>query len=159
VLASCGADPAGPGGDACGPPPQTHALSRAFAEHACLHAVHGPFEAVEPPPDGGPPVELRNAHVAYTVPLGPNAPGAAGPGVFYEPKVNAPFAFFLGERRPLSLVDEGGRRVCPVAVHDATACAELARAVFFDLQRKRPYRLEVGPGEAPAVVVVIEEVF
>src|SRR5687767_10166951 len=128
LTASCGGDSSAQGDDACGPPPQAHALSQAFAEHACLHAVHGPFETVAPPPEGEPPVELRNTHVAYTVPLGPRESGTDGPSVIYEPKVNAPFTFFLSEKLPLSLIDAEGRRVCPAAVHDATACAELTRA-------------------------------
>lgn len=159
LLASCGGAADGQSDDACGPPPQAHALSQAFAEHACLHAVHGPFETVELPPEGEPPVELRNTHIAYTVPLEPRASSSDGPPVSYEPKVNAPFAFFLSENLSLSLLDAEGGRVCPTAVHDATACAQLKRAVFFDLKRKQPYRLDVDARGASAVVVVVEEVF
>lgn len=130
-------------------------LDRPFEEHACLHVANGPFETVPAAVAGRAP-ELRNTHVAYTVPLA-QAAGVRAGKVMFKPRVDGPFAFFVDVETPLRLDVDSGKEVCPAAVHPVSACSGLRRVHFYDLRRKVEYELTFGPTAPDKVLVVVED--
>ncbi|WP_394824182.1 hypothetical protein [Pendulispora albinea] len=148
----------GGGGGACPPPSQKYPLTAAYADHACLHVLHGPWEKF--PADADPAstkTELRNTHYAYTVELPSTADGAHAGAVYFEPRSTEGFAFFRTSDTPFTLQTRDGAQICPVASYEVKAsCSELRRVDFFDLTRKSEYPLRLGPTSESSVMVIVE---
>jgi hypothetical protein len=134
-------------------PPET---LDAFLEHACLHAKEGPFVDMDATKG---PVLLTNTHTGYRVRLDESRRGEAE----YVPKVTATFAFFDDGRGDLIVRNKGGTRVCPVLTTRRSACPELGRVAFFELNRKSAVVLSIDhqgePPSAPPALVIVEEWF
>jgi hypothetical protein len=131
----------------------------AVAAEACLHATNGPFRDLPASADLlGTVSSLDRPHTAYRIVLPDTATGGHLGALLYEPRHSALYAFFTDSGAPIELRGpEDG--VLPFTVDtDIGTCPALTRAITAELDAATPYRLIVGPTEAAAALLVVENV-
>jgi hypothetical protein len=110
-------------------------------EHACLHAVEGPFADVAAVPGEEPRVDAFETFHRLT--LQEEVEGHRG--VFsFRPWASGDFVLTLSERVPLTL--RAGEQQVPVLEEgDVSACRQLRHRVGVRLQGDVTYLLQLGP--------------
>jgi hypothetical protein len=141
-----------PASDAPAPEACPLRLSSEMMQHACLHAIVGPFAAVGASVQE-PFADVSTPHTAFEINLPDESTGAS---VSFHPVRSAPHAFFLSEDLPFAIAGtDVGASLAAVHVQGTEACSAFERAYVHDLDVSERYRLDLGPG-AGNVVLVIE---
>jgi Putative metal-binding motif len=125
-------------------PPCT-ALGKPIADHACLHALHGPFAE-------GPSVDQVHTYFRVALPA-----GAAQTEVTYRPARSGDWALFRNPDVPVSVVDPAGQALPARLELAVAACPELPRASVFPLDAGVSYRVVLGPSSTREVGLVFEK--
>jgi hypothetical protein len=120
-------------------------------EHACEHAEVGPFGSLDASREA---VELRNAHMLYTVSLGKTASGYAGE-LRFTPRATGRYGIFMVGDFAL-ILGEGGREVCLRGVAAEGPCEGLSRAQTYDLAGGRSVELAIVDATTSTIALVVE---
>lgn len=128
-------------------------------EHACSHAINGPFRTVNATALSAPPTQNVNApHTAWTVNL-VQVNGNYEGTVSYTPAETGDFALFLGNNIPVKVfngaTEVGIESTCDIS---STECAKLTKGHIVPLTGGTTYRLNFGPvAGVSSVLLIVEE--
>ncbi|QRK04427.1 hypothetical protein JQX13_29715 [Archangium violaceum] len=115
------------------------------AEHACSHAVYGPFQSVTASPLGTVSfVDVSLPHTAYVVTLPAKTNGCGyGGAVMFTAEESGEYAFLLSRVRGLRIFqgDVEITRECRYSI-PSEICSDLRTAIIADLEAGQDYRLE-----------------
>lgn len=131
------------------------------AEHACLHAQHGPFRTVAALPGNGPAdADVSAPHTAFTITLPADGAGLHQGAVSYVPDESGELAFFLAAPVPLTILDPNGQ---PLAIEvdapvDPAECTALTHVRVADVVGGETYTLVFGPSANASALLVVEHV-
>ncbi|WP_152629661.1 hypothetical protein [Haliangium ochraceum] len=128
------------------------------AEHACLHAMHGPFATLSASPPSQPPsADASQPHTAFQVALPALGGGDGYRGVLrYLPRRSGEFAFFTAPGVTVSIADDMGRPTPARLAHDLTVCDELQRVDTIVLDAETSYSLTLASPDRADTVLVVE---
>jgi hypothetical protein len=122
-------------------------------EHSCLHAMHGPFEAVLAADLAAAPPDISRPHTAWRMTL----PATSSGRFAFRPNMEGEYVFYLDRALPLQ-VSSGGVSVMPTFSEPVTSCVGISEARVFPLTRATRYDVSVGPVPGDAATVIIESV-
>ena len=127
-------------------------------EHACLHALYGPFASVTAQAyPGFVYTDVNAPHTAYTIGL-PAAGSDYQGAVLYQPAASGDFAFLLSEDTALAVYDGAGQPVAAEGVQsiDPAVCSAMSHVHVFHLEDTETYTVVLGPTGSASVQAVIE---
>jgi hypothetical protein len=128
-------------------------------EHACLHALYGPFETVTAQEYPGFVFTDVNApHTAFTVELPASGSGFAG-AVLYQPSTPGEYGILFDQTLDVAVYDEVGALVTPVgtAPGDEAICPELDYVTVYALSGGgATYTIALGSATDSSPVLIAE---
>jgi hypothetical protein len=128
-------------------------------EHACLHALYGPFETVSAQEYPGFVYNDVNApHTTYTVELPAAGTGFAG-AVLYQPSTAGEYGFLFNQALDVAVYDGTGSLVAPVgtAPGDEAICPEIDYVTVYALSGGgTTYTIALGSATEASPVVIAE---
>jgi hypothetical protein len=131
----------------------------AIAAEACLHATNGPFLDVPASADlQGTVASVDRPHTAYRIELPAMATGGHLGALLYEPRHTALYAFFTDSAAAIELRGPDDEVVTPTVGTSIATCPTLTRVTTAELDAATSYRLILGPTEAAAALLVVENV-
>lgn len=138
-------------------PPECQQSVGAFvAEHACLHAIHGPFEAIMAGVSAiAPAADVSQPHTAFRVKL-PARDGDNEGALRYVPRRSGAFAMFSAPAIAMKVLDANGQQIPASLAHAVFACGELGTVTTFALDQGSAYSLVLSSATAADALLVIE---
>jgi hypothetical protein len=125
----------------------------AVLEHACLHAMHGPFEPLTAGTGSAVGPDIGRPHTAWQMTLPSAEPGR----YVYRPSMTGEYVYYLDRPLPLALRAQGAV-LTPSYVEPVSTCNGITEARVYSLTGGVRYDVEVGPTSEERATLIIESV-